>query len=1106
MCAMRFLADLHVHSRFSRATSRSLDLLGLHGWAKRKGLTVVGTGDFTHPAWRAELVEQLRPAEQGLYRLREDLRSEAEQEVPTSCGGDVRFVLQVEISTIYKADGKTRKVHHVILCPDLEEAEQLGTALGRIGNVSSDGRPILGLDSRDLLEIVLENCPGGCLIPAHIWTPWFSVLGSKSGFDSIEECYRDLSDHIFAVETGLSSDPPMNWRCSSLDRFALISNSDAHSAAKLGRECNLFDTEISYDNMMDALSNQGDGRFLGTIEFFPEEGKYHLDGHRRCDLRLTPKETREADGRCPTCGRAITVGVMHRVEALADRADGDQPQGATSFKSLIGLAETVGHAMGRGPATKGVTKVTEELLSSLGPELPLLQDVEISEIERVAGDMVAEAVRRVRTGEVSWDAGYDGEYGTFEIFSPNERLLRTRQISFFADRAPKKAPKKSKVTAAPEKEPDSDTSLERIGGVEEARGEPPKESLDSSAPGTDNLSKAEKLIAGLGPEQRAAVLAPAHPPLLVVAGPGTGKTRTLTTRIAHGVATGRLEPSQVLALTFTNRAAAEMAERLQEILGEVAQQLEVSTFHAYGLGLLRAAGLARPRILDERERLALVREALTTAGVEQRRKAKAYLEQISLAKAGVSRDSAEELEGLAAVRDAYEETLERVEAMDFDDLVLQATVAVENDAPGLPSAPRAVFVDEYQDLNPVQVRLLHALVGAEVELFAIGDPDQAIYGFRGADPSLLIGFERDWGGAQILSLGRSYRSSDIILEAAGQVIAHAPGLGRPRLWSGLEGRPHLAVLTSRTERTEAERIALFIERLMGGTSFLSFDSDLLEEPQGETLSSFGDVAVLYRLRSQAEALGKTLARLGLPIQTASPGEDVFDDEVAEVLAALRLLAGRMSGSELDASTERPWAEAVSKLPPSWSEGKAAEVLGRVYELLDKGPPERSEPLAPLLRVARHLDSIRPVEVGSRGIARAGRPLDELLDWVALHTEQDLGDPRAEKISLLTLHASKGLEWPVVIIAGCEDGLVPYRRPDKPVDLDEERRLFFVGMTRAEQLLVLSHAEERTIYGERRERPPSPFLLDIEERYKRREESGGAKKRAAKKRGHQLELF
>jgi DNA helicase II / ATP-dependent DNA helicase PcrA len=413
------IADLHVHSRFSRATSRQLDFVALHRAALEKGIGLVGTGDFTHPGWRAEITQQLLPAEPGLYRLRPDLAREAEQGLPPGCAGSVRFVLQVEIANIYKKDGRVRKNHNLVFVPTLAAAERLSTRLAAIGNLASDGRPILGLDARDLLSIALDAEPSSFLIPAHIWTPWFSLLGSKSGFDSLDECFGDLAGEIFAAETGLSSDPAMNWRLSALDHLTLVSNSDAHSPGNLGREANVLSIEPSYAALRAALRTRAG--FVETIEFFPEEGKYHLDGHRKCGLRLQPAETRQLGGRCPGCGGLVTVGVMSRVFDLADRPTGSRPADAVPFRCLVPLAETLSEALGVGPGSRRVQNERARLLSELGPELTVLRETALSDIGQVGGALLAEAVRRVRTGELSITPGYDGEFGAVHIFDSQER-------------------------------------------------------------------------------------------------------------------------------------------------------------------------------------------------------------------------------------------------------------------------------------------------------------------------------------------------------------------------------------------------------------------------------------------------------------------------------------------------------------------------------------------------------------------------------------------------------------------------------------------------------------------------------------------------------------
>jgi uncharacterized protein (TIGR00375 family) len=409
--SMRFFADLHIHSRYSIATSRDLAPETLWRWAQFKGVTVVATGDATHPAWLKELGRKLDFAGNGLFVLREEFRVNG---IPVSCASDVFFLVSAEISCIYSKNGKTRKVHCIVLFNDMESALRLQRRLSKIGNISSDGRPILGLDAKRLLKIVIDECPDALFIPAHAWTPHFSVFGSASGFDSLEECFEELTPHIHAIETGLSSNPAMNWRLSALDRLTLISNSDAHSPQKIGREANIFDTDLSYGAIADAIRTK-EG-FEGTVEFFPEEGKYHYDGHRPCKVRMTPQEAVVSGFRCPACGRKITLGVLNRVEALADRQPGFTPACGKSFHSLVSLKEIIAGTVGMGVQTKTVDRIYFGLLEKLGSELTILMEVPAGEIAGAGKPEIARALANMRAGRVEIEPGYDGEYGKIKIF------------------------------------------------------------------------------------------------------------------------------------------------------------------------------------------------------------------------------------------------------------------------------------------------------------------------------------------------------------------------------------------------------------------------------------------------------------------------------------------------------------------------------------------------------------------------------------------------------------------------------------------------------------------------------------------------------------------
>lgn len=411
---MKMIADLHIHSRFSMATSKEGTPENLDFWARKKGISLIGTGDFTHPVWREELKERLVSEGNGLYRLRDEYVKEESRKFP---GEGTRFVVSGEISSIYKKNGKTRKVHNVILLPSLEAADAMAQRLEKIGNIHSDGRPILGLDSHDLLEMMLDVCPEGILIPAHIWTPHFSVLGAKSGFDSVEECFEELAPYIHALETGLSSDPAMNWRISKLDRYQLVSNSDAHSPSKLGREANLLDIDCSYEGLYRAIQT-GEG-LEGTVEFFPEEGKYHFDGHRKCGVSLSPVEAERLGGICPVCGKKLTMGVDHRVEQLADRAEGFAKKDGKKYESLVPLPEVISACMGYSTASKKVQGCFEQMIQTLGTEFDILRNVPSEDIKSCAGERIAEGIENVRTGNVKRIPGYDGEYGKIELFDEN---------------------------------------------------------------------------------------------------------------------------------------------------------------------------------------------------------------------------------------------------------------------------------------------------------------------------------------------------------------------------------------------------------------------------------------------------------------------------------------------------------------------------------------------------------------------------------------------------------------------------------------------------------------------------------------------------------------
>jgi DNA helicase II / ATP-dependent DNA helicase PcrA len=884
-------------------------------------------------------------------------------------------------------------------------------------------------------------------VPAHIWTPWFAVLGSKSGFDAVADCYLDLADHIFAVETGLSSDPPMNWMCSALDRYRLVSNSDAHSPPMIGREATSFSTGLDYFAMAEALRT-GAG-LAGTINFHPEGGRYHLDGHRKCGIRFEPSQTGAHSGTCPGCGKPLTIGVLHRVSELADRPPGQQPAGAAGFLNLVSLPEIVGEIKGSGPKSKAVIAEVDRLVSTFGPELGILCDTDVAELGRGGGSLLAEAVARLRRGEAIKEAGYDGEYGVIRLLRPED--LAPSASLFDLPAAASEQPGTA-VRAGTGPAPWRDPGPTGPGQAAAGWGPADVSHAERAAPAT--------LLDGLDPDQRAA--AEAAGPLMIIAGPGTGKTRTLTYRIAAQVTEHGRSPGDCLTLTFTRRAARELRERLDTLARDQAGRLTVTTFHGLGLMILREhaarVGLTPDfGIADEQARLGVAAEV---AGSQRAAR------QL-LAAAATDPERRAELGKALAAHDL----------VDFDGLV-DLPVTLLGDDRALADRLRGrwplISVDEYQDIDASQYALLSLLSGDGAGLTVIGDPDQAIYGFRGADVRFFLRFGQDYPGATTVQLTRNYRSAPVIVAGALQAIAPAtlvPGrvlraAGSPgtpgRAGPGARGRaaggsaPTITVHESSDEHGEAAWIAGAIDRLLGGSSFHSLDTGRADGHAAHGLA-LADVAVLYRTDAQAGPLGQALTRAGLPFQKRSHDLLQRRTAVPEIVHEMRVASP--AGGEGDG-------------------GMVADCLAAaVRGLAGRGTADR----------AVGVDVMAAGEVLVPLARRCGAGLDRFLTEIALGAEADALDPRADAITLLTLHAAKGLEFGAVFLAGCERGLLPLWLPGADggraagrtgPDLAEERRLLFVGMTRARAHLFLTSAARRHRHGAVTETGPSPFLAAI----------------------------
>lgn len=1111
---MVYIADLHVHSHYSRATSRDLNLESLYQWARIKGIHVVGTGDFTHPAWFKEIREKLEPDGSGLFRLK---NPPADAGLPglSVHDIDVRFCLTTEISSIYKYGEKVRKNHNLVYAPDFETVTRINTKLAAIGNLESDGRPILGLPSRDLLEIVLGASPKAYLIPAHVWTPWFSTLGSKGGYDSVDECFRDLSGQLFAIETGLSSDPVMNRKWSALDRFTLISNSDAHSPQKLGREANVFDTERSYDGLFEALKTRKG--FMGTYEFFPEEGKYFHDGHRACGVSLQPGESAQYKGRCPVCGEPLTIGVLNRVEGLMDRKEpegvvmpsrqgGDEAgklagsMGEGGFRYIIPLPEILSEIKGAGPASKGVMQAFQEAIATFGNEFSLLNEIPVEDIQRRGNAVLAEAIRRMRQQEIRPVAGYDGVYGVIKVFGEGELKKLTGQLHMFGDMGPAAANRK--LQAVSDELPAAGEMAGRDGWENRA-----------GSPGEVRPNEAQERIA-----------AQVSGALLVKAGPGTGKTSTLVRWIAGQIEKGGVRPEEVMAVTFTNKAAREIKDRLAGLVGEKARRIRIGTFHAIAYQLLQEYEPHVHTVYDEQCRRVVLGMLYPELKEADNKKICEGLERL-FEGGGSSGEKGDAVEGLTAAgvkqtaeiqkyASRYRTYLADQGAVDLSD-ILGRVISKWKEEPALlegsRSGIRCLAIDEVQDINPQQYQFFR-LLGKDKSLLAIGDPDQAIYGFRGSDGKLFFQLEKDF---QVTALTDNYRTPGLILEAAGRVIENNVFKSGVTLQATRPRGDRIRLFPAEDPAAEARYIIREVEKLVGGFHLLTGGT---ADHKGHY--AFSDIAILVRTHSVGRELLAYLKKSNIPVHLADGSSFLSEAPFSLVADVLRLyLDGKdkvslsgvlqrglgMSGREVrsllalihekgtDWKDEAPeLKEFFVRLEEALSDKGLEEGVREIfrhYLPMDKLSEEQQVKKESVLLLAKEVE-----ERGAKDGAVGARDSDGLkgdshsvtsrdlvrrfLEEALLNRYTDIRREQAYGIHLLTLHAAKGLEFPVVFMAGVEEGVLPSHR--EGTDPEEERRLFYVGMTRGKELLYITYAAMRKLYGKEQTQKVSGFVDEIPE--------------------------
>ncbi|MBN2041663.1 MAG: UvrD-helicase domain-containing protein [Spirochaetes bacterium] len=1047
-----FIADFHIHSHFSIATSKKLIPEYLDCWARLKGINIIGTGDCIHPGWLNELKEKLEPAENGLFRLKKDCILREFKTDNENMPRDVFFMLTGEISNIYKKNGKVRKVHNLCVFPDFKSAEDTQRKLAKKFNIESDGRPILGLDSKILLEMVLDSSELSYLIPAHIWTPWFSVLGSKSGFDNIEECYDDLTKHIFAVETGLSTDPVMNRACSFLDSYKLVSNSDAHSPEKLGREANIFDCDPSYEGIYKALS--GDKGFLGTIEFFPQEGKYHYDGHRKCEICWDPLETLQHNGLCSVCGKPVTKGVMYRIAELADKDSEEIKKDTADFFSITSLPDLLAEIMNKkNSSAKSVQQEYFRLLELLGSEFHILLSADPADIKKAGGETLSEGIQRLRQGDVIITEGYDGEFGRIKVFSADE-IETFSGISLF-----RQTVKKSSAKTVPD----------RLSVKFDV-----KKFQELKKENTEIIATSEVPLTTTFTTEQSQAIQHFEGPCMVIAGPGSGKTRILTERIINLI-NNNISPENILAVTFSNKAAKEILERVNKIDGSGnAANTAICTFHSFGLSVLKKyySNFERPEhfyILDPAEKNEILKEL---TGLNDS-KAKKAVNEIEKYKQGITGEIDH------AFFESYSKELKIRGAFDLDDLIYLPVELMKSNSEIQSEYSvqyQWLLVDEYQDINEKQYELIMLLASNNnPNLFVIGDPDQSIYGFRGSDTRYIDRLRNSLSGIKVINLSKSYRCPENIIKAASQILR------KKKYISGKDEKPKVHIQKAETEKSEADWIAGKIESMIGGVRSFSIDSGISDGTSEEEDTSFSDFAVLCRTSLMFDPIVKAFMDHGIAYQVVGT-EPFYNKEPF---------------SSIISNFKRTYYHLIN------IESSALNVLKDDIREMIKHKNDIKTIISNIMRDKDINEEDR--KKMEDFAALYGNDYEKFFLNLSTRQGVDEYNEKAEAVSILTLHASKGLEFNTVFIPGCEQGIIPFELFGKKEkhELEEEERLFYVGITRTVKNLFLSHAGKRSYKGRILKQPRSLLLERIEKGIFK---LGSRDKKQSKPENNQLDLF
>ncbi len=881
---------------------------------------------------------------------------------------------------------------------------------------------------------------------------------------------------------GLSTDPPMNWMCSFLDKYTLIANSDAHSPEKLGRNANLFDTNLSYNGIINSMKSGHGDRFLGSVDFFPQEGKYHFDGHRKCNIRWSPLDTLQHDEICPVCGKKITVGVMNRIAQLADRDNVLDRKNRHPYISLIPLKEILSELEDAPPDSNKVDHRYKQLVNKAGSEFNLLLHHDVEYVRTIGGELLSEAVRRMRNREVYIQEGFDGEYGTVKVFKSGEirNYIPSESMSLFEEPG-------SSYPAVRNPLPLVSFDLKvyrelkcrkpRFESVEEQSLSPERSVTGKQADMDDDQAEAVKHYNG---------------PALIMAGPGTGKTKVLTSRVAYLIQQKNINPCSILAITFTNKAAREMKERLSAMLDkDIMDQLRICTFHAFGLSIIKeylenSGKTSSFSLIDEDDKYQILSELGT-----DRSKIKEIGERISEKKQSLNYGIVEGDESLNEIFTKYNQRLTQSDAFDFDDLICYP-VQLFLEHPDILSVYRKriewILVDEYQDINLPQYRMIRLLMPeTDSNLFVIGDPNQSIYGFRGADVRYIQMFREEYQKAYVFRLRKSYRCTDSILQASGNVL-----MTDKKFLEGLKKGIKIRIAENATDKSEAEYVARTIESMIGGVGFFSIDSQVARGDQEEEIESLSDFAILCRISTQMPVLEKALKDHNIPYHKIADDPVFKQEPVKSVLDVYRfslnpkntVLRSRLLKNRIIAMNE------LQLLNEMIRDKDLACKLEYIINHYFENQFKDNELLVNLL-----LETARKYEKNEK----------DFLQNILLGTGVDTWKPAIEAVNLMTLHASKGLEFNCVFITGCEENLMPYSLfENKHADPEEERRLLYVGMTRAKNYLFLTNARRRFLMG-RDYSPRRSYFLDQIENELVETEVAYIKPKGNKDR-EQLELF